>query len=519
MRLFSSILSLVLLTATEAKNDDVKTVDSVVPSSVDVQYNCIFSNLWTRERHPGDYPFDMTHWTRQVLTSHDDTYTMWEEGTLADESATKMAEAGYYGDIIKELESRNDSFELGHELYQATIVRDQRVKFQNPLDMTAKNRYVSVMAKMMPSPDWFSGFHHFDAINSATSTWYKEFTIDVYPYDAGTEEGDTYKVTNAATVPPNPITRFTLENAPKDSRVYLNADGTAVLPVGSYTCTLNAYANSITEIQTKPSYVPATTLTEENSSIRYNCIFENQWNEDRHPNNFPTTQSDVHWTKQILGSHDDTYTMWKEGILADEGVQKMAEAGGTADIIIELQNNNDSFDIGYEKYLYDQDPKVIYEPIEVSKTKHYISAIAKLAPSPDWFSGFYMFNAIDEASDTWYQQFSIPLYPYDAGTENGDTYDVVNSQTVPPQPITKFTIDTVPQGKLFLNHDNTAILPVATYTCTLEVVTIEGGRTESPTRSPTTKTTTASATSVSSREKISSIIYGVVAMLSFLSFY
>lgn len=100
-----------------------------------------------------------------------------------------------------------------------------------------------------------------------------------------------------------------------------------------------------------------------------------------------------------------------------------------------------------------------------------LSTITMIADSPDWFSGFYDFDArsgaISEA-ETWLRGFSIDSYPWDAGTEQGDEYRLANDPQVPQLPISQFTVDTVPSNGIFLSPDQTTVLPVATWTCLLE---------------------------------------------------
>jgi len=470
------------LLSTAAAITDIQTVDSTVPSSIDVQYNCVFQNQWTRDRHPMNYPlYAAVHWTRQVLASHGSAYNMWKEGSLASSAVKKMAEAGGTAEIIQRLEDNNNSYEVGYSKYMSN---DPTMKFNNPLKMTSENRYVSVITKMAPSPDWFSGFHDFNAVNENAQTWYKEFTIQTYPYDAGTEDGNTYDTSNSKTSPQQKVSQFTTNNVPNG--IYLNPDGDDILPVAKYTCTLNTYSSSNADIETVDSNISST------QNVQYGCVFENQWNKDRHPLEFPQDALHVHWTKQVLASHDSSYNMWKEGSLASEGVQKLAESGGIANIIEELQDHGDSYDIGYDKYLYAQDPKVIYEPLQMSSNKRYISAITKLSPSPDWFSGFHDFNTVNEKSNTWYEEFIIPIYPFDAGTEDGETYNTVNSRTFPAEQISQFTVDNVPSSKVFLNDKGDDILPVAMYTCTLSI--LDGGM--APTQSPIFTSLTRSPTGI-----------------------
>jgi len=238
-------------------------------------------------------------------------------------------------------------------------------------------------------------------------------------------------------------------------------------------------------LKTTVSYIPSS------QNVEYDCVFESQWSKARHPNSFPNEDYMAHWASSVITSHDITYTMWEEGELASPAVEKLTESGGTADIIKVLQARGESYDIGYEKYIYAKDKTLRYENLQANLFKRYISAISKLAPSPDWFSGFHDFDCVNKGTNTWFQEFVLAVYPYDAGTEDGDDYDVVNNPTNPPQPITQFTVDNIPQTtKVFLNKEGTDILPVATYTCTL--VDFDGGMgdTQSPifatlTRAPT----------------------------------
>ena len=90
-----------------------------------------------------------------------------------------------------------------------------------------------------------------------------------------------------------------------------------------------------------------------------------------------------------------------------------------------------------------------------------------IADSPDWFSGFYNFNAKSENGLRWYRSFSIDTYPWDAGTEDGDTYQLGNPEQIPQLPISLFTVDNVPDNGIFLSPDNTTVLPVANWACEL----------------------------------------------------
>jgi len=76
-----------------------------------------------------------------------------------------------------------------------------------------------------------------NAINEASGTWYRNFVIDTYPWDGGTENGSGYSGNNPATSPTETIKRFSVNNVPTNG-VFLSGDGTTVLPVATWTCAL-----------------------------------------------------------------------------------------------------------------------------------------------------------------------------------------------------------------------------------------------------------------------------------------
>jgi hypothetical protein len=103
----------------------------------------------------------------------------------------------------------------------------------------------------------------------------------------------------------------------------------------------------------------------------------------------------------------------------------------------------------------------------------YITTISMISPSPDWFSSFYNFNALDSATSTWYESFIIETYPWDAGTDSGTTYKANDVSTNPPVEIFQLTVDTIPESGVFISVDKssangTTVLPVSKWVCTQE---------------------------------------------------
>lgn len=88
--------------------------------------------------------------------------------------------------------------------------------------------------------------------------------------------------------------------------------------------------------------------------------------------------------------------------------------------------------------------------------------------SPDWFTGFYNFEAVKASTDKWYREFVITTFPWDAGTENGASYSLGNAPTNPQEPISQLTVDTVPSNGVLLSPDGSTVRPVSSFSCTLQ---------------------------------------------------
>ena len=60
----------------------------------------------------------------------------------------------------------------------------------------------------------------------------------------------------------------------------------------------------------------------------------------------------------------------------------------------------------------------------VSPTHHLLSFATMLGPSPDWLGGLSKLN-LCLPNCTWAESFMQDLYPFDAGTDSGISYNVI----------------------------------------------------------------------------------------------
>lgn len=212
------------------------------------------------------------------------------------------------------------------------------------------------------------------------------------------------------------------------------------------------------------------------SEATYSCEFTNLWSGARHPIFYP---SDARWSPPNLGAHSDGYSMWYPGTNASVGVENVAESGNPEVLLEEFLNATEltgDFVTGNLTFNREQQQQILPD-IVVSREHPLLSSITMIAPSPDWFSGFYDYDPRNERGNSWSNEFIILTYPYDAGTEQGYMFNTTNDAEDPHKPIMQFTNETVPENGIFLNPEGTEVLPVSRWHCKLvdnEVMDDEG---------------------------------------------
>jgi hypothetical protein len=114
------------------------------------------------------------------------------------------------------------------------------------------------------------------------------------------------------------------------------------------------------------------------------------------------------------------------------------------------------------------------EGIEVSKDYQFLSGIASMQPSPDWYTGFYLLDTIDEYDRTFWSRMIIHTYPWDAGTDEGDSYNSIDLDLDPPINVERISKGNAPPDGIFLSPDGKEVLPTAEWDCILHVCPGEG---------------------------------------------
>ncbi|MEM9236998.1 MAG: spondin domain-containing protein [Verrucomicrobiota bacterium] len=63
---------------------------------------------------------------------------------------------------------------------------------------------ITITSMIAPSPDWFVGLRG-QSLLKENDDWVDSLSFELVAYDAGTEDGESFSLSNPATVPADPI--------------------------------------------------------------------------------------------------------------------------------------------------------------------------------------------------------------------------------------------------------------------------------------------------------------------------
>ncbi|XP_063822778.1 spondin-2-like isoform X2 [Ostrinia nubilalis] len=185
---------------------------------------------------------------------------------------------------------------------------------------------------------------------------------------------------------------------------------------------------------------------------RYQLTFQGMWSYNTHTEMFPIFQEQARFSDVVGASHSKYFSVYKYDSEASAGMKMLAEQGNTTELEVEIQR-----ELGrtVRTVIKATAPaKTNHKTVtsfRANKDNHLVSLVTGIMPSPDWFLGVADLELCRETPDKrseWAQTVTLNLYPCDAGTDSGKTFEAPNDETSPPQPIaTVALIKDLPPGK------------------------------------------------------------------------
>ncbi|KAL4704596.1 hypothetical protein ACJJTC_017851 [Scirpophaga incertulas] len=179
---------------------------------------------------------------------------------------------------------------------------------------------------------------------------------------------------------------------------------------------------------------------------KYKVEFESMWSENFHLHELPpaSARKDEQFSNFIGASHAASFKLWQEGKLASFGVKSIAESGSTIDLEKELKAKADYIrtiikakGITWQQFRVSDKPSS-FAMFRVDPFNHLLSILSKMSPSPDWIVGVSAFE-LCSTNCTWIASATIPLYPYDAGINDGINFLSPRQPTIPATPVRVLT--------------------------------------------------------------------------------
>ncbi|MEO6222388.1 MAG: spondin domain-containing protein [Vicinamibacterales bacterium] len=182
-----------------------------VPSPVPVplpdpvaRYVVTVQSTWSEQTHPTDWP-DSAHYSPLIGGTHSSGVTFWQDGRPATEGIRAMSERGRTSPLDLEVMAAITAG-TAQNLLSGPDLRTSPDSASMEFDISVGFPLVTLVTMVAPSPDWFVGVSGLSLL--VNNQWSDGQTIVLYPWDAGTDSGITYKAEDLRTLPAEPIQRL-----------------------------------------------------------------------------------------------------------------------------------------------------------------------------------------------------------------------------------------------------------------------------------------------------------------------
>ena len=169
------------------------------PAETPATYQVTFQGTWTTAATPGGLP-GSAHFSPLIGATHNDRVTFWEVGGRASPGVEDVAELGQTSAFKSQINASDHAGAVIERGLGSGGTPEVSVEFE-----TTKDRpLVTLLSMIAPSPDWFVGVSGLSLLD-ARGRWHSRLEVALFPYDAGTENGTGFSLSNPATVPQGAI--------------------------------------------------------------------------------------------------------------------------------------------------------------------------------------------------------------------------------------------------------------------------------------------------------------------------
>ena len=163
------------------------------------EYTVTFTGKWTTAATPDDVPSG-AHFSRLVGGVHNGDVVFVIDGRSASPGVESMAELGGTTSLKAEIQAAGADHLSVLEGTTDSIGPTASESFTG-VALTTDHPRVTLLTMVAPSPDWFVGVSGLSMLDSLGG-WRPSRTVTLHPFDAGTEDGTGFSLTNDDTDPP-----------------------------------------------------------------------------------------------------------------------------------------------------------------------------------------------------------------------------------------------------------------------------------------------------------------------------
>lgn len=165
-----------------------------------VTYVVTFEGNWTTASTPGGV-VPGAHFTTLIGGIHDAGVSFWRSGEPASPGIEAMAETGATGALRAEIVASSHAVAVVRQFVTGSGTGGAVFR----IEVTASHPLLTLTSMIGPSPDWFVGISGLSLLDDDQG-WHAERRVDLFPYDAGTEDGTEFTLSNPDTRPRGVIT-------------------------------------------------------------------------------------------------------------------------------------------------------------------------------------------------------------------------------------------------------------------------------------------------------------------------
>ena len=169
--------------------------DPMVRAQSSATYRVTFQGNWTTASTPGGVVAG-AHFTTLIGAIHNDMVIFWESGGTATPGVENVAELGLTGTFKSEINADSNALSV----IEKSVSGGGTGSATFNITLTNEHPLVTLLSMIGPSPDWFVGVSGRSLLDTQ-GQWESLLEVDLFPYDAGTEEGTEFSLNNQATSP------------------------------------------------------------------------------------------------------------------------------------------------------------------------------------------------------------------------------------------------------------------------------------------------------------------------------